>query len=101
MSEKNTVILGLTNGTEIVADVEIDGASFIVTNALEIMRQMDDTGAMRMGLAPWMPYADKNAGISVPLATAIIAVPGEELKNAHARAFSKIITADSSLILPS
>lgn len=100
MSDTNTVILGLNNGTEIVADVEIDGASFIVTNALEIMRQMDDTGAMRMGLAPWMPYA-KQDGISVPLATTIIAVPGDELLAAHKRAFSKIITADSSLILPS
>ena len=96
MSDKQVMVLGLANGTEIVASVDVDGASFIVTEALEILRHMDDTGAQRMGLAPWMPYVDAAAGISVPLGTTIMAIPGKELRNAHAQAFSKIITASTS-----
>lgn len=101
MNEKQVMILVLASGTEIVASVDVDGASFIATEALEILRHMDETGAQRMGLAPWLPYADQAGGISIPLSTTIMAIPGKELRDAHSRAFSKIITADSSLILPS
>lgn len=104
MTDQSTLILSLPSGEHIIADVTVDGGSFMCTNVLEIIRHVDDSGAMRMGLTPYMPYASVEGGISVPLTTAVIAIPGAELKNAHQRTFSKIITPESAtggIILPS
>lgn len=102
MSEKEVVVLGLLSGEKIVASVEFDQNSIIVTEALEILVHMEDDGRFRMGLTEWMPFTKRDAGISVPLGSTVIAVPNEELRKAHAKTFSKIITPDTpSLILPS
>lgn len=104
MTDTNTLILGLPSGEQIIADVTVDGGSFMCSNVLEIMRQVDDNGSMRMGLTPFMPYASTEGGISVPLTSAVIAIPGAELRSAHQRAFSKIITPESAsggIVLPS
>jgi hypothetical protein len=105
MDEQNTaatLILTLSNGKTIVADVEHANGSYMCSNILEILEQYSEDGQVRMGLIKFMPYALEEGGLAVPTIMAMISVPGPELLAAHKKAFSKIITPDTQgIILPS
>lgn len=103
MSEQKVtdlMIVGLPTGERLLADVSAEGGSFLLSNTLQIMERVDQDGSMRMGLVPFMPYAED--GISVPMQSVILAVPSAELRRHHQNAFSKIITPEQQgIILPS
>jgi hypothetical protein len=104
MSETNntqeTLILCLTNGDRIIADVEEHQGVYVCTNVLEIISDFDhETGAVRMGTGPYLPYADTARGVLVPTMTAVVAFPSEEIKEHHSTKFSKIIVPKAQSIV--
>ena len=94
-----TLILGLPSGEHILCDVEERQGAYLCSNVLQIISERDDKNGVRMGLMPYMPYADPEGGLAVPTGMAIIAVPSVELKRHHENAFSKIVLPDSKIIL--
>jgi len=94
-----TLILKLTCGTEIIATVREANGSYICSEILELITDMDATGAGRMALADFMPYSDPTAGFAVPTNMACITMPNEDLKDHYNKRFSKIITPETKLKL--
>lgn len=97
---QETLILCLTNGDRIIADVEEHQGVYVCTNILEIMTDYDpETGAGRMGTGTYLPFADISRGVLVPTMTAVVAFPSEELKEHHSTKFSKIIVPKAQSIV--
>ena len=97
---KETLILILNNGDQLIADVHEQAGAYVCENVLNILIHPDETtGAMRMGLMEYLPYADLSAGIAIPCHMAIIAMPGEELKNHFNQKFGKLVLPSTKIIL--
>lgn len=94
MSEKDVLILALSSGEHLLTQVEASNdGSYLCSGVLQIMSDMDtSTGQMRMGLVPYLPFADPDAGIAIPMTMAAIAIPSADLKNHYAEKFGLIIT---------
>jgi len=99
--DSDVMLIGLPSGEKVVADVTFDGGSLILRNVLEILTMADGAGNYKFSLAPFMVYADPEAGISVPVTQVLMSIPGGELREAHKRQFSKIILPESNLVLSS
>ncbi len=98
----DTLILTLSTGEQIVADVDEQSGAYLCSNVLEIARRYDESGELKIGLQTFMPYSNQEAGFIVPTIMATVAVPGKDLIDYHKKAFSKIITPDTpSIILAS
>lgn len=91
------LILGLVSGEHIMGEVEERNGAYFVSDVVVILSEPDQaTGKMRMGMMPYMPYAQN--GVMVPAATTILASPTEELRNYYSEKFGKIITPSTSII---
>jgi hypothetical protein len=89
----DVLILGLTSGEKLLCEVIEQQGAFLCSNVLEIVTDADPSnGQMRMGLMPYMPYAEASAGLAVPSIMATVAVPGEELLNHYKTKFGMLIT---------
>jgi hypothetical protein len=99
-TETELMLIGLPSGEKVIANIYVDGGSVIMKDVLEIITTTDGANNYRFGLAPFMVYADPEAGISVPVTQITMAIPGAELRDAHSRKFSKIQLPESSLIIP-
>lgn len=98
--EKETLILILNNGDQLIASVHEQNGAYVCEDVLSIIVQPDqESGRMQMGLIGYLPYADMSAGIAIPTHMVIIAVPGNDLKTHYNQKFSKIITPTSKIIL--
>jgi len=98
--EKETLILILGNGDQLIASVHEQNGAYVCEDVLNIIVQPDpESGRMQMGLMEYLPYADMSAGIAIPTHMVIIAVPGKDLNEHYNKKFSKIITPDSKIIL--
>ena len=94
MSEKDVLILALSSGEQLLAQVEASNdGSYLCSNVLQIMSDMDtENGQMRMGLVPYLPFSEPDAGVAIPMTMAAIAIPNAELKKHYAQKFGMIIT---------
>lgn len=98
MSNTDTVILKLNDGTELLASaVEKDGV-YMCNDVIQIMAVPDQsTGQLKMGFADFMPYS--TGQFAIPTNMAILSTPSEELDNFYREKFGKIITNSSKIIL--
>lgn len=94
-----TLILKLTDGTEILATVTENPGTYFCSDILQIITDIDERGQGRMGFVDFMPYADPKAGFAVPTNMACVTMPSEELQDHYNKRFSKIITPGSKLQL--
>lgn len=94
-----TLILKLSDGTELLASVKETPGAYFCTDILQIIVSVDESGQGRMGMTDFMPYADPEGGLAVPTNMAIIAMPSAELLEHYNKRFSKIITPDSKILL--
>lgn len=98
--ENVVLILGLVSGEHLIATVEERQGAYLCSNVLQIVTDPDvNTGQVRMGLMPYMPYADPDSGFAVPTNMAIMAVPSEDLLNHYNERFAKIITPSTKIIV--
>ena len=99
--ENNIVILALCSGEHLIADVNSDSVAnaYVCTSPMQIMGQPDDNGQMKMGISPYMPYADTSLGVCIPMNMAILAIPQPALMNAYQSACGKIITPPQPKII--
>lgn len=98
--EKDTLIVVLTNGTELLATVEEKQGVYLLSDVLQILQEMDEqSGSIRMGVVPYLPYSDPDGGIAVPTNMAIIAIPSPDMKKQYAARFSKIVMPESKIIV--
>ena len=90
---EDVLILALSSGEHLLAQVEASNdGSYLCKNILQIMSDVDtETGQMRMGLAPYLPFSDPDAGIAIPMTMAIIAIPSDELRNHYVEKFKLVI----------
>jgi len=103
MSNENSsdiLVLVLSNGDQLLAEVTETGGAYLATNVLQILTQPDEnTGQMRMGIVEYLPYCDTSAGIAIPTGQTIVAIPGEEILNHYNARFGKIITPPTPKII--
>lgn len=101
--ENVIAILVLTNGDQLLCSVTVDIVNnpytYLVKEPLQIITHVDENGQGRMGIVPYLPYADVDAGIAVPTTMAILAIPSDELKNHHSERFGHIIAPSSKIIV--
>lgn len=86
------------NGEDIITEVkEIKDTHYIVENPSVLVLQETEQG-VRVGLAPFMPYAKGNIAL---YASAVLAEaqPDDSMKEEYQRVFGKIITQPSSIVL--
>jgi hypothetical protein len=94
------LILGLTSGEHILATVTETGGAYLCFEVLSIISNTDEkTGEMRMGLMPFMPYADPAGGFIVPTMMATVAIPSETLVRHYKTIHGKIITPPEQKII--
>ena len=94
------LILGLSNGDQILASVVETAGAYLCSDILAIVFRDDEaTGEMRMGLMPFMPYADPAGGFIVPTIMATVAIPSQKLLRHYQQSFGKIITPPESKII--
>jgi hypothetical protein len=97
--EKQVVILKLIDGTEILTEAVENSGSYFCRDILQLVTDVDERGQGRMGLADFMPYADKEAGFAVPSSVTAIAFPSKELLDHYNERFKKIIMPPTKLSL--
>ena len=91
MSETNNIlVLVLTNGDQILTQLEEQGGAYVCTNVLQIMTRADEaTGQVSMGMMPYLPYT--TGSIAIPTNMAMLAVPNQDLIDHYKRQFGMII----------
>ena len=101
--ETEISLLALSSGEHIITEVTTGEGFYFFFQPMQIGGETDTaTGHMKMGISPYMPYADSSGGFAVPINMAILALPCEELKNVYQKAVGKIITPpEPKIILPS
>lgn len=98
MEEKEIVIFGLSSGEHIICQSNVSGDGFyLVENPYQILIDVDDSGMVRSGISPYMPYASGSIGI--PISTTIIGVPSQQLIDAYKTKIGAIITPPTKIIL--
>jgi hypothetical protein len=99
--EKTILILVLSNGDQILADVSVEEQqyTYMCRDVLQIHTRVDQSGQMNMGITPYMPYADPAGGLAVPSNSTMIAIPGIELLNHYREHFGLIITPPEQKII--
>jgi len=100
------LILVLSTGEKIVAEVDEQQGAYLASNPVEIVEQRSYEGESRMGLTQYLPYAKDGAGLIIPTIMAVVTFPNDELlaayKNLVAKSKSSIITPEQpSIILAS
>jgi len=90
--ESNILVLVLSNGDQILAEVEEHNGAYVCSNAMQILTRGDEsTGQMSMGMVPYLPFTDGE--IAIPTHMAILAIPNKELTRHYNKTFgSGIIT---------
>lgn len=95
----NILILKLNSGEELLTEAVEKNGVYLCTNPLLILGDVDEqSGQFRMGMTPFMPYADADAGMGIPTNMAIVAIPTEDLANHYREKFGKIITPPAQKI---
>lgn len=98
--EKDLLILALSSGEHIIAEVGESNGAYICTNALQILSELDqETGQFRFGAVPYLPFADQDGGIAIPTNMASVAIPSSELKSMYSQRFGLVYTPPSKIIL--
>ena len=98
--DKQILILALSSGEHLLAEVNESNGAYVCMNAMQILSQPDEeNGQMRMGLVQYLPFADPDGGIAIPTNMASIALPSNELKNHYSERFNLIITPPVSKII--
>lgn len=102
-SETEIVLLALSTGEHVITEVSTDQSRgfYICTKPFQIGGdgQPDANGSVKMGIAPFMPYADVDRGLMIPLNMAILALPTAALKAAYQKATGMIITPPTPKII--
>lgn len=94
----DTVILKLSDGTELLTTAEDKNGVYMCSDVLQIVTVPDEkSGQMKMGFADFMPYS--SGQFAIPTNMAILTTPTEELDNFYRERFGKIITASSKIVI--
>lgn len=94
------LILALSSGEHLVAQVDEQGGAYVCTDVLQIMTQEDPTnGSVRMCLAPYMPYADQSGGLAVPTMMASVAIPSADLLSHYSERFGLVYAPPAPKII--
>lgn len=102
MTTSNILILKLNSGEEIITEAHEANGVYVCENPLLIITAPDEEeGQMRMGLVPFLPFADTSKGVAIPTNMAILALPTDDLANHYKQKFGKIITPPSQKIITS
>lgn len=86
------LVLSLVTGEKLIGEVSDGDGVYLCGNLMEIVSKVDDSGNGRLGMSPYLPYCDGSLGFIVPQAMAIVAMPGDSLKNHYSEKFGLIIT---------
>lgn len=96
----NILILKLNSGEELLTEAEEKNGVYLCQNPLLILGDIDEqSGQFRMGMTPFMPYADASGGVGIPTNMAIVAIPTEDLANHYREKFGMIITPGTQKII--
>lgn len=86
----DVLVLVLTNGDQLLAQVEEQNGAYVGDNVLQILTRTDETnGKFDMRMVPYLPYT--TGGIAIPTNLAIIAVPTDDLIDHYNRQFGLIV----------
>lgn len=101
IAETKTVLLALSSGEHIITEMDYDdtSTSYICNKPMQIMGQQDSNGQMKMGISPYMPYAESTSGFAIPISMAILALPSDGILAAYQSATGKIITPPQQKII--
>ncbi len=94
------LLLKLNDGTEIIATTEeLENRNvYRCVDVVQIVTRAENN-QMTIGLVPFMPYADSDAGVLIPTNMAMLAIPSKELLERYNKIFSKIIVPESKIVL--
>ena len=100
MENEDLLILALSSGEHLLATVTESGGAYVCSNVLQILSDIDqESGQMRLGAVPYLPFADPNGGIAIPNNMASVAIPSKEMKEMYAKRFSLVYTPPTSIII--
>ena len=100
MENDDLLILALSSGEHLLATVVESGNAYVCSNVLQILSDVDqESGQMRLGTVPYLPFADPDGGIAIPNTMASVAIPSKEMKEMYAKRFSLVYTPPTSIIL--
>jgi hypothetical protein len=100
---KNIKIIRLLNGEEVLAEVVADtGLKVTIKNPIRIVviPNKADPRQPNIGLAPWTEFSDDDTFVLDNQHILLIMNPVKEFINQYQATFSKIITPQSSILLP-
>ena len=99
-NEKELMILALSSGEHILSEVVLEEYSYICSNALQILSDVDhESGQIKFGVIPYLPFSDQEAGFAIPTNMAIIAMPSQDLRRMYSERFSLVYTPPEQKII--
>ena len=92
------LIVKLSSGEELIAKIKADEFNYYLTEATQIVQYPDQsTGSMRVGLIPFMPYAEEE--IVVSRVGVVTAFPKESMVMSYRQFISGIELPNTDIVL--